>query len=205
MSCYEVATWLRCLIMCCNLASMTRHGACPCQHSCICYLQMMVCDAQEPVCRPLVAANGGGAAAAEGLAPANGTLHLDTSARSSPKEPRGAAGNAEFYSPTSSLNRWVQRTIRGCDVRAYTGAPTVAGVAADSFVPCFAISSDCDMVECSLRQGCCFIMQPDVRVWGAVDSQAEAGPTAVQTCSAEGGLRGRGSCSGARHTCRSAR
>lgn len=56
-----------------------------------------------------MAAAGGGAAAAEGLAPANGSLRLDTSARSSPKEPRGAGGNAEFYSPTSSLNRWVQR------------------------------------------------------------------------------------------------
>lgn len=52
-----------------------------------------------------MAVGGRGAALAEGLAPANGSLHLDTSARSSPKEPRVAGGNAEFYSPTSSLNR----------------------------------------------------------------------------------------------------
>jgi hypothetical protein len=73
---------------------------------------------QRPACRPLVAAAGGGAAAAEGLAPANGSLHLATSARSSPQEPRGAAGNAEFYSPTSSLNRWVQRTS-GLEVKRF--------------------------------------------------------------------------------------
>lgn len=58
--------------------------------------------------RPLSTA-AGGAAAAEGLAPANGSLHVDTSSpqHTPAREPPGAGGNAEFYSPTSSLNRWV--------------------------------------------------------------------------------------------------
>lgn len=55
--------------------------------------------------RPLSTA-AGCAAAAEGLAPANGSLHVDTSSpqHTPAREHPGAGANAEFYSPTSSLN-----------------------------------------------------------------------------------------------------